>query len=149
MVDVYQIWCGSGHLTAIERDVYLRNRRPSARVGRRFSRDVSSVELRDGGLEIVDVEHHTRHSPLRVGDRTLIAKLEIVRQAPVHPTGRVFQSRCRSAELIERCERGVEVCLVEEFAAVKQLAFERHEVDLAPLRLEALLGGPTQRLSDD
>jgi hypothetical protein len=29
MVDVYQVWCNRGHLTAIERGVYLCNYQPS------------------------------------------------------------------------------------------------------------------------
>ena len=40
---------------------------------------------------------------------------------------RVFQPRCRPAELVEPRERGVEVCLVEEFAAVDHVAFDRRE----------------------
>ena len=38
---------------------------------------------------------------------------------------RVFQPRRRPAELVEAGERGVEVGLVEEFAAVDQVAFDR------------------------
>ena len=41
---------------------------------------------------------------------------------------RVFQLRRRTAEFIEPRERGVEVCLVEDFAAVDQVAVDRQQV---------------------
>ena len=52
-------------------------------------------------------------------------------------------------QLVEPCERGVEVCLVEEFAAVDQVAFDRQDGDLSPLGVEALLRGPVRRVGDD
>ena len=62
---------------------------------------------------------------------------------------RVFQPRCRPAEFLEPRERGVEVCLVEDFAAVDQVAFDRQERDPPPLGVEALLRGPMRRMGDD
>ena len=52
---------------------------------------------------------------------------------------RVFQLRRRAAELFELRERGVEVGLVEEFAAVDQATFDCHEFDDSPLGVEARL----------
>ena len=49
----------------------------------------------------------------------------------------------------ESRERGVEVGLVEKFAAVDQVAFDREEVDHPPLGVEALLRGPMRRVGDD
>ena len=55
------------------------------------------------------------------------SRAAIVRpEAFVHPACRVFQLRRRSAELVESGERGVDVGLVEQFAAVDQVAFDRH-----------------------
>ena len=51
----------------------------------------------------------------------------------------VFELRRRPTELVEPRERGVEVCLVEDLAAVDQVAFDRHKVDHPPLGVEALL----------
>ena len=52
-------------------------------------------------------------------------------------------------ELVESRERGVEVCLVEDFGAVDQIAFDGHEVDDPPLGVEALLRGPLSDLGED
>ena len=40
-----------------------------------------------------------------------------------------FPAAAPAAEFVEPRERGVEVCLVEDFAAVDQVAFDRHDVD--------------------
>ena len=64
MVDVYQIWCGRGHLTAIERGVYLCNHRPSLEWAAASPASVSGVELRDGGVDVVGVENDDRRHPL-------------------------------------------------------------------------------------
>ena len=70
-------------------------------------------------------------------------------EALVHSACRVFQPRHRPAEFVEAGERGVEVCLVEELAAVDQIAVHRHEVDHPPLGLEALLRGPMRPMGDN
>ena len=49
-----------------------------------------------------------------------------------------FQVRHRPIELVEPREGGVDVRLVEDFAAVDQVAFERQNRDLSPLGVEAL-----------
>src|SRR6185437_4744534 len=64
MVDVYQVWSGRGHLAAIERGVYVCNRRPSLCMGGRFSRGVPGVELRDRRVEVVQIEHDNTRDPL-------------------------------------------------------------------------------------
>ncbi len=70
-------------------------------------------------------------------------------EAFVHLACRVFQSRRRRAEFVEPRERGVEVCLVEDLAAVDQVAVDRQKVDHPPLGVEALLRGPMRRMGDD
>ena len=62
---------------------------------------------------------------------------------------RVFQPRRLRLQFLKPRERGVEVCLVEDFAAADQVAFDREEVDHPPLGVEALLRGPMHRLGDD
>ncbi len=179
-------------------------------MGGRFAGEVAGVELREGGVEVVEVEHDARHDPSvgvdlddaeqlgvetpRAAGRTSstdtrasrsprVAMASDVRLAtptsavacmlaisasrpcriPAFTTRRrsspqwssasvsasasqsratkvranalvcarcrVFQPRRRSAELVESRERGVEVCLVEDFAAADQVAFDRQDVD--------------------
>ena len=57
----------------------------------------------------------------------------------VHLACRVFQPRRRTTEFIEPRERGVDVCLVEYLAAIDLVAFDRQNVHLPPLGVEALL----------
>ena len=66
-----------------------------------------------------------------------------------HLACRVFQPRCRPAELIEPRERGVQVCLVEDLAAVDHVAVDRQEVDTPPLGVEALARGTMPRMGED
>ena len=80
--------------------------------------------------------------------RVPVAGREVRQEALVHLACRVFQPRRRPAELIEPRERGVEVCLVEDFAAVDQVAVDHQDVDAAPLGLEALLRGPVRHVGD-
>ena len=53
---------------------------------------------------------------------------------------------CNSSK---RGERGVEVCLVEDLAAVDQVAFDRQKMRSPPLGVEALLRGPLSRVGED
>src|ERR1700730_9684319 len=64
MVDVYQVWSGRGHLAAIERGVYVCNRRPSLCYGGRYAGEITGDELRGSGIEVVGVEHDKRRNPL-------------------------------------------------------------------------------------
>ena len=66
------------------------------------------------------VGQHLRH-------RRPVAGREVRQEALVHLACRVFQPRRRPAELVEPRERGVEVCLVEYFAAIDQFAFDRQK----------------------
>ena len=54
-----------------------------------------------------------------------------------------------AGELIEFCERGVEVFLVENLAAVEHVAFHRCNSDHPPLGVEAVLRGLARRVGDD
>ena len=67
----------------------------------------------------------------------------------MHLACRVFQPRRRPAELVEPRERGVDVCLVEQFDAVDQVAIDGGKDDLSPLGFEAVLRGPADRLGED
>ena len=78
-----------------------------------------------------------------------VAGREVRVEAFVHSACRVFQSPCRPAELVEPRERGVEVCLVEDLAAVDQIAVDRQNVDHSPLGVEALLRDPMCHMGDD
>ena len=63
VVDVHPIWCCRGKFAPVDRGVALCDHRPRVRVGRRFAGEVPGVELRDGGVEVVGVEHDDRHNP--------------------------------------------------------------------------------------
>ena len=52
-------------------------------------------------------------------------------------------------QFLKAGERSVEVCLVEDFAAAEQVAFDRENFDHPPLGVEALMRGPLQRVGDD
>ena len=58
-----------------------------------------------------------------------VARIDARNEARVGPACRVFQPRCRPAELIEPGDCGVEVRLVEDLAAVDQVVFDREEID--------------------
>ena len=47
-----------------------------------------------------------------------------VEESLVDTACRVFKPPRRSTELVELCDRSVEVCLVEYLAAVEQVAFD-------------------------
>ena len=70
-------------------------------------------------------------------------------EALVYPACRVFQSPRLRVQFVKARERGVEVCLVEDFAAVDQVAVDHQNVDLAPLGFEALVRSPMRRMGDD
>ena len=59
--------------------------------------------------------------------RVPVAGREVRLEAVVYSACRVFQLRRRTAEFVEPRERGVEVCLVEELAAVDQVAVDRQQ----------------------
>ena len=50
-----------------------------------------------------------------------------------------FPDALLADEFVESGECGVEVCLVEDFAAVDQVIFDRENVDHSPLSVESLL----------
>ena len=57
VVDVDAVRCGQWRLVPVERGVTTRDGRPRARVGSRFAGDVSGIELGEGGVEVIEVEH--------------------------------------------------------------------------------------------
>ena len=84
-----------------------------------------------------------------LGHGVPVAGREVRKEALEHLACRVFQPRCRPAELVEPRERGVDVGLVEKFAAVDQVAVDGQEVDHPPLGREAVGRGPMRRMGDD
>ena len=222
-------------LVPIDRGVGLRDDRPHVRVRGRFAGEVSGVELRNGGVEVVrasnsddcaaillvgvdlDEAEHLRAGTPQAADRgprhrtrlrarrsprvamTVAVKFfvpdfgECLRMPAISasrpcripaPTTRrrssvqsssaknlrhsvpvagrevllealiarlaAFSNRGRlRMQLLEPCERGVEVCLVEDFAAVAQIAVDREERDLPPLSFKVVLRGPARRVRND
>ena len=52
-------------------------------------------------------------------------------------------------QFLKSGEGGVEVCLVEYFAAADQVAFDSQDVDHPPLGVEAFLRGPSASTGED
>src|SRR5689334_19664494 len=63
MVDIDETSCRRGYLVAAEPSVGVRDERPRVRVGRGFAGEVSGVELREGGVDVVHVELDVRRDP--------------------------------------------------------------------------------------
>ena len=63
VVDVHPVRCGRGEFVSVERGVGPRDDRPRVRVGGRFAGEVPGVEFREGGVDVVEVEHDARHDP--------------------------------------------------------------------------------------
>ena len=64
VVDVHPVRRRRGEFVPVECGVDPRDDRPRVRVGGRFAGEVSGVELREGGVDVVGVEHDVRHDPL-------------------------------------------------------------------------------------
>ena len=62
---------------------------------------------------------------------------------------RVFQPRCRRLQFIETGERGVEVCLVEDLAAVDEVAVDRQMATRPPFGFDAFLRSPLRGVGYD
>ena len=60
-----------------------------------------------------------------------------------------FPAAALRLQFFEAGERGVEVCLVEYFAAAEEVTLDRENLDHSPLGVKALLRGPLQRLGHD
>ena len=78
-----------------------------------------------------------------------VAGREVRQEAFCHLGLPRFPVAAPRLQFFEPRERGVEVCLVEQLAAVDQVAFDRQEFDRPPLSVEALLRGPLRRMGDD
>ena len=78
-----------------------------------------------------------------------VAAVECIHHACENPGRGVLQVRRCDIELVEPCERGVEVCLVEDLAVVDQVAFEHQDGDLLPFGGETLFRSPAGRVGDD
>ena len=64
MIDENRIRRRRGRFAPVEPGVDPCNHRPRVRVGGRFAREVSGIELREGGVDVVEVEHDDRCDPL-------------------------------------------------------------------------------------
>ena len=84
-----------------------------------------------------------------LGHRGPVAGLEVGQEAVISLGCRVFQPRRLRVQFVKSGERGVEVCLVEDFDAAEQVAFDCENVDHPPLGIKALWRGPFQHLGRD
>ncbi len=64
VVDVDPVRRRRGYFVPVVRGLDLRNGRPCVRVGGRFAGEVSSVQLFEGGVDVVRVEYDDRDDPL-------------------------------------------------------------------------------------
>ena len=64
VVDVHPVRRRRGQFVPVERGVGLRDDRPRVRVGGRFAGEVSGVELLEGGVDVVGVEHDACRDPV-------------------------------------------------------------------------------------
>ena len=62
-------------------------------------------------------------------------------EAICHVGCRILQLRCRSGQLFEAFDSGVQVFLVEHLGAAEKPSPDRHEADQPPLGTEAVLRG--------
>ncbi len=82
-------------------------------------------------------------------DRSPVACCEGLPVALRYAGRRVLQLPGRLAQLIESCNRGIEVGFVEDFAAADHVTVKHHEVDRSPLGVEALPRGEGRCVGDD
>src|ERR1700679_4066185 len=61
VVDVHTVRRRRGDFVSVVRGLDLRNGRPYVRVGGRFAGEVASIQLREGGVEVIGVERHACH----------------------------------------------------------------------------------------
>jgi hypothetical protein len=73
-----------------------------------------------------------------LADRCPVVSLVVREVAVLCSCCCVFESRRLRLQFIKAGERGVQVCLVEDLAAVDQVTFERQNVDPSPLGVQAL-----------
>ena len=64
MVDVDPVRRRRGEFVSVERGVGPCDDRPCVRVGGRFAGEVPGVELLEGGVDVVEVEHDARRDPV-------------------------------------------------------------------------------------
>ena len=78
-----------------------------------------------------------------------VARGEVREQSVVNSACGVLQLRRGLAQFVEPGDRGIEICLVEKFGAVDQIAFSRDDFQNSPLGVETLLRGPFSNLSEN
>ena len=112
-------------------------------------------------LHIQRCRHHGRvglpvHDPTTILEKSsarvsAIAPSRGPRSTPrtVRPLGLPVPSRGLRLQFVKPREGGVKVCLVEDFAAAAQVAFDREERDLPPLSFKVVLRGPARRMRND
>ena len=64
VVDVYPVRCRRGEFVSVECGVVLRDDRPRVRVAGRFAGEVSGIEFRERGVDVVEVEGDVRRDPV-------------------------------------------------------------------------------------
>src|ERR1700759_1754064 len=68
MVDAGEVRGNRRQFAPVERGVTLRDYRPGVRIRRRFACEVPTVELSDGGVEVVEIEPDDRDELVVVVD---------------------------------------------------------------------------------
>ncbi len=58
-----QVRCRRGEFVSVDRGVGIRDHRPRVRIGGRFAGEVARVELGEGGVDVVEIEHDDRRDP--------------------------------------------------------------------------------------
>ncbi len=126
-------------------------------------RDVRDPEVGDRphvhDLGISTVSDSRAHDPPAIVVENVVGQylrdgvpVAVPRSAPEalgHSACRVFQPRCLRVQFIEAGERGVEVCLVEYFAAAEQVAVDHQNDDLARFDFDAFLRSRMRCVGDD
>ena len=96
VVDVHPVRRRRGEFVPVERGVGPADDRPRVRVRRRFAGEVSGVELLDGGVDVVEVEHDERRDPLVGVDLDDVEHLGVeLRRALVADARSVIRMRTR------------------------------------------------------
>ena len=83
VVDVHPVRRRRGEFVPVDRGVGLRDDRPRVRVGGGFAGEVPGVEFREGGVDVVGVEHDARHDPLVGVDLDDVERLDVERLGAV------------------------------------------------------------------
>ena len=83
-----------------------------------------------------------------LGHGVPLAAGKVRKETREHSARRILKLPRARAQLVETCERLVEICLVEKFAVLAPAVFDRQDVDNPPVGREAVLRGSARRMSE-